>query len=188
MGAGYLLSSLLDAVVDGYFAVCEDVSDRMEALHDELLDAPQPSTLQQVHQLKRQALQMRRAVWPLREAIGGLDRSDSHMLEEGVDVYLRNVYDHTVQVIDTVETFRDAVGGMADLYLSAVSNRMNEVMKVLTIIATIFIPLGFIAGLYGMNFARMPELAWRWGYPAALLLMLGVAGGMLTYFRRRGWL
>ena len=131
---------------------------------------------------------LRKSVWPLREVIGALERGESSLIKESTGIYLRDVYDHTIQVIDTIETFRDMISGMLDIYLSSVSNRMNEVMKVLTIIATIFIPLTLIAGIYGMNFEHMPELQWRWGYPMVWLVMLGVGGVMLIYFRRKKWL
>jgi magnesium transporter len=147
-----------------------------------------PASLHKIHEFKNEVHMMRRSIWPLREVISNLERNDGGFFQKDTRVYLRDVYDHTIQVIDTIEMHRDLVGGMIDLYLSSVSNRMNEVMKVLTIIATIFIPLSFIAGVYGMNFHDMPELAWRFGYPAALLLMAGIAGGMLYYFRRRRWI
>ena len=131
---------------------------------------------------------LRKAVWPLRELISGLERSESALIEESTDVYLRDVYDHTIQVIDTVESFRDMVSGMLDIYLSSISNRMNAIMKVLTIIATIFIPLTFVAGVYGMNFKNMPELKWRYGYVAVWLVMLAMAGLMILYFKRKKWL
>jgi len=188
MGADYLLYSLMDAVVDNYFGVCEKLGEGIDPLRDELIEAPRPDALQKVHRLKSEVLFLRKAVWPLREVVSALERTESTLFAKGTRAYLRDVYDHTIQVIDTIETFRDMIGGMADLYLSSVSNRMNEVMKVLTIIATIFIPLGFIAGLYGMNFRAMPELAWRWGYPMALGIMVAVAGGMLLYFRKREWI
>jgi magnesium transporter len=131
---------------------------------------------------------LRKSAWPLREVIGSLERSESTLMQEPTGVYLRDVYDHAIQVIDAVETFRDVLAGMLDIYLSSVSNRMNEVMKVLTIIATIFIPLTFVAGLYGMNFKYMPELQWRWSYPVVLAVMIAIAGLMVAYFRRKRWL
>jgi magnesium transporter len=188
MGPDYLVYSLMDAVIDGYFMLCESLVDRTEPLHDELIQNATPASLQKIHELKSEVHLLRRSIWPLREVISNLERNESGFFRKDTRVYLRDVYDHTIQVIDTIETHRDMVGGMVDLYLSSVSNRMNEVMKVLTIIATIFIPLGFIAGLYGMNFQDMPELHWRLGYPAALLLMATVAGGMLYYFRRNRWI
>jgi magnesium transporter len=188
MGADYLVYALLDAVVDSYFAVLERVGETVEFLEEELVTNPTPETLQAIHSLKRQMIFLRKSVWPLREVIGALERGESSLIKESTGIYLRDVYDHTIQVIDTIETFRDMISGMLDIYLSSVSNRMNEVMKVLTIIATIFIPLTLIAGIYGMNFEHMPELQWRWGYPAVWLIMLGVGVVMLIYFRRRKWL
>ena len=138
--------------------------------------------------MKHQALLLRKSVWPLREVINTLGRGDSPLIQPATLPYLRDVYDHTIQVVDTIEVFRDAINGMLDTYLSVLSNRMNEVMKVLTIIATIFIPLTFVAGVYGMNFKFMPELHWRWGYPAALAVMALVVIGMLVYFRKKKWL
>ena len=187
-GADYLLYSLMDAVVDNYFGVCEKLGESIEPLRDRLIEDPRPDSLQKVHNVKSEVLFLRKAVWPLRDVVSALERTESRLFAKGTRVYLRDVYDHTIQVIDTVETFRDMIGGMVDLYLSSVSNRMNEVMKVLTIIATIFIPLGFIAGLYGMNFDNMPELHWRWGYYGALGVMVAMAGGMLLYFRKREWI
>jgi len=131
---------------------------------------------------------LRKSVWPLREVVSGLERGETPLVHESTRVYLRDVYDHTIQVIDNVESFRDMVSGMLDIYLSSVSNRMNEVMKVLTIFASIFIPLTFIAGVYGMNFAFMPELGWRWSYPAILVVMALAAAALLVYFRRKRWL
>jgi len=133
-------------------------------------------------------ISLRRSIWPLREVISGAQRSESELIRESTDVYLRDVYDHTIQIIDTIENFRDMVSGMLDIYLSSISNRMNAIMKVLTIIATIFIPLTFVAGVYGMNFVHMPELKWRWAYPAVWLVMIVIAAVMLVYFRRKKWL
>ena len=149
---------------------------------------PNPNTLQAIHELKRELIFLRKSVWPLREVIGALERGESPLFRDSSLIYLRDVYDHTIQIIDTVETFRDMVSGMLDIYLSSISNRMNEVMKVLTIIATVFIPLSFLVGLYGMNFNYMPELQWKWGYPALWLVIICVVAGMLTFFRRKKWL
>jgi len=188
MGADYLLYALLDAIVDGYFVILERLGERIEVLEEELLANPSQLTLQNIHTLKREMIFLRKSVWPLREVISGLQRGESSLIGETTGPYLRDVYDHTIQVIDAVESFRDMLAGMLDIYLSSISNRLNEVMKLLTIIATIFIPLTFIVGLYGMNFKFMPELEWRWGYPTVLLVMVGVAGLMLTFFRRKRWL
>jgi magnesium transporter len=187
-GADYLAYALIDAIVDQYFLVLEKFGEKIESLEGELVTNPTPETVQLIHKLKRDLIFLRRSVWPLREVISVLERGESPLITKPTGIYLRDVYDHTIQVIDTIETFRDMVSGMLDIYLSSVSNRMNEVMKVLTIIATIFIPLTFIAGIYGMNFKFMPELEWHWGYPTALIVMLVVVGFMVMYFRRKRWL
>lgn len=186
--ADFLAYTLVDATVDEYFNVVEKVGDRLEALEDEVMGGPSREIISEVHHVRRELLVMRRAVWPLRDVLNSLVREQNELISEPTRVFLRDAYDHTVQVIDTIETMRELLSSLMDLYLSNVSNRMNEVMKVLTIIATLFIPLTFIVGIYGMNFERMPELQWRWGYPAVLLLMAVVAGGMLRYFRRKKWL
>ena len=188
LGADYLAYALLDQVVDQYFFVLENLGEQIEDLEDELVENPDSSTLQTIHHLKRELIFLRKSVWPLRDAINGLLRGESGLFQPETLVYLRDVYDHTIQVIDTIETFRDMVTGMLDIYLSSISNRMNEVMKVLTIIATIFIPLTFIAGVYGMNFSYMPELQWPWGYYGVWGVMVIVFAGMLIYFKRKGWL
>jgi len=188
MGADYLAYSLIDAVVDNYFYILEKVGERIERMEEKLVQEPSSEALQKIHLMKRDLIFLRKSVWPLRELIGNLEKGEYPVLGEPVGVYLRDVYDHTIQIIDTVETFRDTVSGMLDVYLSSLSNRMNAVMKVLTIIATIFIPLTFIAGIYGMNFKYMPELQWRWGYGLVLFVMAVVAALMLLYFRLRKWL
>jgi magnesium transporter len=187
-GPDYLAYSILDGVVDRYFGVLEGLGEKVEDLEEELVFSPLPETLHELHALKREMIYMRKAVWPLREVVAALERSGSLLIQASTVPYLRDVYDHTVQVMDAVETVRDMLSGMLDIYLSSISNRMNEVMKVLTIFASIFIPLTFIAGVYGMNFDYMPELAWRWGYPAVWLVMLGVGLAMLWYFRKKRWL
>ena len=187
-GADYLAYALLDAIVDNYFIVLEKMGERIEFLEEELLADPVPETLQAIHNLKRELIFLRKSVWPLREIISSLERGESTLIDESTTVFLRDIYDHTIQVIDTVETFRDMVSGMMDMYLSSVSNKMNEVMKVLTIIATIFIPMTFIAGIYGMNFKSMPELEWSWGYPLLWVVIIAIAVTMLSYFRRKKWL
>lgn len=188
LGADYLAYSLIDAVVDDYFVALEKIGEEIEELETEVIANPTRETQRRIHRLKRTMIFLRKAVWPLREVISGLERRDSTLIREGTIVYFRDVYDHTVQAIDTIETFRDILSGMLDIYLSSLSNRTNEVMKVLTIIATLFMPLTFIVGLYGMNFRHMPELEWPWGYPAVLLLMLATSAAMLLFFRRRKWL
>jgi len=187
LGADYLVYSLIDAVVDNYFIVLEKIGERVESLEETLISAPGPETLHQIHNLKREMIYLRKSVWPLREVVSGMQRRDSTLIRESTGYYLRDVYDHTIQVIDTVETFRDMLSGMLDIYLSSISNRTNAVMKVLTVIATIFMPLTWIAGVYGMNFKHMPELAWVYGYPAVWLAMIFVAIGMVIYFKKKKW-
>ncbi len=190
----YLAYSLVDAVVDGYFTVLESLSERIEGLESRLLEDPGPEHLESIHGLKRELAYLRKAVWPLREVIGGLGRMETGLVHEDTRIYFRDLYEHAVQVIDTVEIFRDMVSGLLDIYLSSVSNRMNEVMKVLTIIATIFIPLGFLAGVYGMNFDRsagrlsMPELGLPYGYVLFWVLAVLIGGGLLAFFKHKKWL
>jgi len=188
MEADYLAYALLDAVVDGYFGILEALEEKIESLEEELVTGPTTVTLREIHRLKREMIFLRKAVWPLREVIGSLQRGESAFIRENSLVYLRDLHDHTIQVIDTVEAFRDVLSGMLDIYLSSVSNRLNSVMKVLTVIATIFMPLTFIAGIYGMNFKYMPELEWHWGYPAVWIAVILIAIFMLTFFRRKKWL
>jgi magnesium transporter len=187
-GTDYLIYALIDAIVDNYFTILEKIGERIEEIEEELVTEPGTKTLHKIHGLKREILFFRKSVWPLRELVSTLERGELTLIKEPTRVFLRDVYDHTIQVIDTMETFRDMLSGMLDLYLSSIGNKTNEVMRVLTIIATIFIPLTFIAGLYGMNFEYMPELKWRWSYPSVLFL-IGVIGiFMLFYFRRKKWL
>ena len=188
MGADFLAYSLIDAVVDSYFSILEKLGDRIEDLEIELIKNPTMKTLHSIHNLKREMLYLRRAVWPLREVVSSLERQGSSFIKSTTQVFLRDVYDHIFQVIDTIETYRDMLSGMLDIYLSSISNKLNEVMKVLTIIATIFIPLTFIAGVYGMNFKFMPEIGWHYGYPFILLIMLSVSIIMLLFFRKKRWL
>lgn len=187
-GADYLLYTLVDAIVDQYFVVLEVLGEKIEALQDLVVSDPKPETLRQMHALKRQLLFLRRAVWPLREATNNLSRSECPPLQESTKVFFRDVYDHVVQIVDTIETLREMVSASLDIYLSSISYRLNVVMKVLTIITTIFMPLTFIVGVYGMNFEHMPELQWEWGYPAVWALMVLVGVGMLLLFRKKRWL
>jgi magnesium transporter len=187
MGSDYLAYALLDAVVDGYFSVLETIGDTIESIEERLAKEPTEAILRQIHSLKREMIFLRKSIWPLRELISNLQRNESGLIAESTGVFLRDVYDHTIQVIDTVESYRDIVSGMLDLYLSSISNKMNAVMKVLTIIATIFIPLTFVAGIYGMNFKYMPELEWRWSYAVVWLVMIAIAIGMIKYFRKKKW-
>lgn len=187
-GTDYLTYSLIDAIVDNYFTVMEKLGDKIEDIEEELLTNPTPSTLQNINNLKRIIIDLRRSIWPLREVISRMQREDSPLIKESTKVYLRDVYDHTVLVIENIETLRDILAGMIEIYLSSISNRLNEIMKVLTIISTIFIPLTFVVGLYGMNFEFMPELRSPWGYPAVLTIMATVAITMLIYFRKKKWI
>jgi magnesium transporter len=187
-GADYLAYALVDAIVDHYFVILEEFGDKIEDTETELATNPTRETLQTIRTMKREMIFLLKSVWPLRELVSGLEKGESPLIHESTGVYLKDIYDHTVQIIDTVESFRDMISGMLDIYLSSISNRMNEVMKVLTIFAAIFIPLTFVAGIYGMNFEYMPELRWHWGYFGVLIVMASVAGVMLVYFRRKRWL
>jgi magnesium transporter len=188
MGADYLAYALIDAIVDNYFIILEKLGERVEILEEELVADPGQKTLHEIHAMKREMIYVRKSVWPLREVISGLERAESPLIKKTTGIFLRDVYDHTIQVIDTVETYRDMLSGMLDMYLSSVSNRMNQVMKVLTIIATIFIPLTFLAGVYGMNFKFMPELEWRYGYFLIWGIMLAVGIFMVIMFKRKKWM
>ncbi len=193
-GPDYLAYALLDAVVDGYFPVLEEYGERIDAMEDEVAGHPQKGLIGRVHAMKRDLLALRRAVWPLREAVNSLMRDETPFITKDARLYLRDCYDHTMQIIDMIENYRELAAGLVETYMSYVSNRMNEVMKVLSIIATIFLPLSFIAGLYGMNFNveksawNMPELNWAFGYPFVLSVMCATVLGMLFFFKRKGWL
>lgn len=187
-GADYLAYSLIDSVVDSYFPVLESLGELLTDIEEELADRPQRATLQRIHALKRDLMVVRKAVWPLREVVSGLEREGSELIDERTIPFLRDLYEHLIQIIDTVEIYRDSVSGLLDLYLSSVSQRTNEIMKVLTVMATIFIPLTFLVGVYGMNFDYMPELRWTWGYPALWAVMLACVFVMLLVFRRKKWL
>ena len=187
-GADYLAYTLLDAIVDNYFIILESLGETIEETEEQLATNPNPETLQLIHALKKEMIFLRKSIWPLREVISGLERCESSLIHESTGAYLRDVYDHTIQIIDTVESFRDMISGMLDIYLSSISNKMNEVMKVLTIFASIFIPLTFVAGVYGMNFSFMPELKWQWGYFGILGVMALVGISLAVYFKRRKWL
>ncbi|MDB9468119.1 magnesium/cobalt transporter CorA [Dolichospermum circinale] len=193
-GSDYLAYSLLDAIIDGFFPVLELYGERIDELEEEVIVNPNQKTLQKIYQVRRELLQLRRAIWPQRDAINSLIRDGSELINDDVRIYLRDCYDHAVQVMDIVETYRELVAGLMDVYLSAISNKMNEIMKLLTVVSSIFIPLTFIAGVYGMNFNteksphNMPELNWYWGYPLCLGVMALVAISLLYFFWRRGWL
>lgn len=189
----YLAYTLLDAIVDGFFPVLEDYGEEIEDLEEEVVNNPTRQTLEKIYRVRRELLTLRRSIWPQRDAINFLIRDESDLISENVRVYLRDCYDHAIQVLDMVETYRELTSGLMDVYLSAVGNRMNEIMKLLTVISSIFIPLTFIAGVYGMNFNtekspwNMPELNWYWGYPACIAGMSAIAAGLVVFFWRRGW-
>ena len=193
-GADYLLYTLLDVVIDAGFPMFETFGESLEDLEAELLGNPDQETLGRIHHLKRELLLLRRSLWPQREVVNALLREEHERIGEETRIYLRDCYDHTVQIMDLLETYRDMATGMLDVYLSTISHRTNEIMRVLTIIATIFIPLTFIVGVYGMNFSHpkspwaMPELHWYFGYPLIWAVMIAVVAGLLYFFRRRDWL
>ncbi len=188
MGTDYLAYAIIDAIVDHYFVILEQVGEEIEEIEEKLIGDIEQSTLNHIYRLKRELIYLRKSIWPMREVVGNMLRGDYKLIAKTTGVFLRDVYDHTIQVVETIETFRDMVSGMLDLYLSNVSNRMNEVMKVLTIFAAIFIPLTFIAGVYGMNFEYMPELKWRFGYPALWVVFISLSVGMVLYFKKKKWL
>ena len=186
--ADYMTYTLLDAVVDQYFSVIDHLGEMIENVESEALIQPNSETPRKIHALRLKALLLHQSIWPLREVISSLKRLDSELLNDTTPFFIADLYDHTIQLIDALEAFRDMPGGLFDIYLSNVSNRMNEVMKVLTIISTIFIPLTFLAGVYGMNFKHMPELHYVWAYPLLLIGMVTIAAGMIYYFKRKDWL
>ncbi len=186
--ADYLSYSLIDITVDNYFSVLEKVGEKVEVLEAEVVEKPEKETIEKIHQIKRELLTLRKSIWALREVLNSMERIGSPLVSRETLIYLRDVYDHTIEIIETVETYREMLSGMLDIYLSSLSNRLNEVMKVLTIIATIFMPLTFIAGVYGMNFRYMPELDWKWGYPVVWLIMISIGLMMYFHFKRKGWL
>jgi magnesium transporter len=193
MKVDYLAYSLIDGIIDKYFSLLEKAGDRIEKIEKELAENPTERSLRSIYAMKRELILMRRSVWPLRDVVHALEREEGELISKDTIIYLRDLYDHTVRVMDAVETYRDMVSGLLDLYMSSISNRMNEIMKVLTIIATIFIPLTFIAGIYGMNFNtnespwNMPELNWYLGYPLALGAMVLITAVMFIYFKRKKW-
>lgn len=187
MGADYLLYALLDAVIDNYFTAFEALGEQMTGIEDEMMDHVRPDTLRRIHQLRRELLRLRRALWPLRDVTSTLERGESKLISKSLNVFFRDTYEHTIQLLDTVETGRELLSSLHDMYLSVSSNRMNEIMKVLTVFAAIFIPLTFVAGVYGMNFEVMPELHWPYGYPLVWTVMLLIAGSMVFFFHRKKW-
>jgi magnesium transporter len=188
LGPDYLAYAIIDAVVDNYFFVLEKLGEKIDGVEDTLVDEPRRELLHDIHNLKRDMIGLRKSVWPLREVISGLERLETPLIKESTDVFLRDLYDHTIQVIDTVESFREILSSMVETYLSSISNRMNEIMKVLTIISTIFIPITFLVGLYGMNFLHFPEIRWRWGYAMVWVLIIGSVWTMVAFFRKKKWL
>jgi magnesium transporter len=187
-GVDYLAFALLDSVVDHYFVILDTLQERIEDLEERLIVDSDEHSIQDIHELRREVILLRKSVWPLRELISAMQRQETPLITDFTDVYLRDLYDHVMQVIDTVEVFRELLASLLEIYLTSISNRMNAVMKVLTMIATIFIPLTFIAGIYGMNFEFMPELHWRWAYPLVWGVMLVLGAVMLIYFKRKKWL
>lgn len=187
-GPDYLAYALIDDIVDNYFLVIEHLEEQVETLEEELVTNATPSSLHKINNLKKSMIFLRKSIWPLREVISGMERTESSLIKESTLIYLRDVYDHVIQVIDTLETIRDMVSGMIDIYLSGLSYKMNEIMKVLTLIATIFIPLTFVAGVYGMNFRYMPELAWEHGYYMVWGIMIAMVLVMICYFRKKQWI
>lgn len=188
MGADYLAYSIMDLIVDNYFVELESFSDKVEFLEDEVVVRPMPQTLREVHRFKNDMIMLRKSLWPLREVIARLERRESPLISENLTMYLKDVYDHTIIAIETVETYRDILSGMLDIYLSSVNNRLTEIMRVLAIIATIFMPLNFITSFYGMNFKNMPELEWHYGYYGVMGVILIVAVSMIMLFKRKHWI
>jgi magnesium transporter len=188
MGSDYLAYCLVDLIVDNYFSIVEKIGEDLEAMEDSLAEDPDPSMLQRLHGIKQRMIFLRKSVWPLREAVSRFHRLENRLISEETKVYMRDVYDHTIQVIDTIESYRDTTSSMIDIYLSSISYKMNEIMKVLTIISTIFIPLTFIVGVYGTNFHNFPELSWKYGYFIMWGVMAIIAGIMIYFFRRRKWI
>ena len=187
MGSDFLAYLLLDAIVDNYFNVLEKIGEKIEIVENKLVVNPEPKTLKIIYNLKKDMLFIRKSVWPLREVISSLERGEFSLTHVNTRIYIRDIYDHVIQVIDTVETFRDMMSGMIDIYLSSMSNKLNEIMKILTIISTIFIPITFIASIYGMNFGFMPEIAWKWGYLVVWVVIIIIITLMVIYFKRKKW-
>jgi magnesium transporter len=186
--ADYIFYRFIDTVVDQYYLVIDRLAERIELLEDEVMENPTTKTLNQLQNVRKELIFLRRSIHPLRESINTIIKSESKLLHKETERYFSDVYDHTIQIVESMETYRDLLGGIMDLYMNTASNRMNEIMKVLTIMSTIFIPLTFIAGIYGMNFEHMPELAYKWAYPAAWGLMVLVAIFMLFFFKRKKWI
>jgi magnesium transporter len=188
MGADYLAYGLMDSIIDNYYLAIDRLGEEIEAVEERLVNNPVPETLRKIHKLRRDIIFLRKSIWPLREVIGGLERLESPLFAKTTSIYLKDIYDHILRVIDTIETYRDMLAVMLDVYLSSINNRLNAVMKVLTVIATIFMPLTFIAGVYGMNFKYIPGLEWEWSFPVFMLAMTLLTIGMLLLFKRKKWL
>jgi magnesium transporter len=186
-GSDYLAYLLVDSIIDNYFSVLEKIGEKIEHVENKLVSNPTQKTLKTIYDLKRNMLYMRKSTWPLREIISRLERGEISLISDSTRPYIRDIYDHIIQVIDTIETFRDMLSGMVDIYLSSMSHRLNEVMKILTIISTIFIPITFIASIYGMNFRFMPEISWKWGYLVVWAIILFIIIYMIIYFKRKKW-
>lgn len=192
-GADYLAYRLIDTIVDNYFLVLDKMDERIEDIEDELLDTPEQSTLQDIHSIRKEVIRLKRNITPLRDIIHALEREQYHFIDKSTQIYLRDLYDHIRQIIETIDNYREVINGLQEVYLSSASNKMNEIMKVLTVISTIFIPLTFIVGIYGMNFRteaglwNMPELNWQYGYPFVLAVMLLIVVGMIFFFRKKKW-
>ena len=186
-GPDYLVYCLMDVIVDNYFIVLENIGEEIEVAEDEMIIHTSNKTLKTIHKLKRQILFLLKAVWPLRDVLSALERGESTLIKDSTEVYVRDLYDHVIQIMDTTETLRDILSSMLDVYLSSTSNRMNEIMKVLTIISTVFMPLSFIVGVYGMNIKNMPELSWPWMYPTLWVAMISISAAMLFYFKKKKW-
>ncbi|MFO7869908.1 MAG: magnesium/cobalt transporter CorA [Kiritimatiellia bacterium] len=187
MGCDYLAYSIMDAIIDNYFVILEALGEKSEEIQETVIDNAETETLQAIHRIRRELIFLRKNLWPLRELVSGMEKTENRLIRKKLTPFLRDMYEHTIQVIDNVESLRDVLSGALDIYMTTVSNRTNDVMKVLTIIATIFIPLTFMAGIYGMNFEHMPELKWRYGYAGVWLVMLLIGAGMVGYFRRKKW-
>ncbi len=187
-GPDYLCYALIDTIVDNYFVNLEQFDEHLEILENDLVKQPSPILLQKIQHTKREIALMRKSVWPVREVVSQFRRMETPLIQDSTKLYMQDVYDHTIQAIDTIESFRDISSGLLDIYLSNISFRLNEIMKVLTIVATIFAPATFIASLYGMNFKNMPELNTEWGYPIVLMVMASISIAMLYYFHRKKWL
>ncbi|WP_319371710.1 magnesium/cobalt transporter CorA [uncultured Ilyobacter sp.] len=187
-GTDYLFYSLLDTMVDNYFLILEEYDNRLEELNTDVLERPKPDLLDNLQKIRNGLNSMKRDLWPLRDAVGKLEKYESAMISNNTKLYIRDLYDHTLQIIDLMEGLRDSLGNIFELYMTSISNKMNEIMKTLTIIATIFIPLTFIAGIYGMNFEYMPELKFKMGYPILIIFMVFIFVGLIAFFRKKKWL